>query len=44
MIISLLLLQYNLCEFPKKRSMFFKVILAFCLMHIFAIELVLQEN
>ena len=44
MIISLLLLQHNFHDFPMKRSMFLKVIIAFCLMHIFAIEHILQEN
>ena len=44
MIISLLLLQHNFQDFPKERSMFFMDILAFCLMHVFAIEHTLQEN
>ena len=44
MIIFLLLLQNNFHDFPKKRSMFFKVFLAFCLMHVLAIEHLLQEN
>ena len=44
MIISLLLLQHNFHDFPKKRSKFFMVILALCLMHVFAIEHTLHEN
>ena len=44
MIISLLLLQHNFHDFPKKRSMFFMIIFAFCLMHVFAIEHNLREN
>ena len=44
MVISLLLLQHNFQDFPMKRFMFFMVILAFCLMHVFTIEHTLQEN
>ena len=44
MIIFLLLLQNNFHDFPKKRSMLLKVFLALCLMHVLAIEHLLQEN
>ena len=44
MIISLLLLQHSFHDFRKKRSMFFMVVFAFCLMHVFAIEHNLREN
>ena len=43
MIISLLLLQHSFHDF-RRIFQCFKVILAFCLTHVFAIEHTLQEN
>ena len=44
MIISLLLLQHNFHDFSVEFVLCFKDILAFYFLHVFAIELTLQEN